>query len=76
MATAKSSDNETKSDPRGAAGSPAAEGKDPTPPSGQGGKNPKSRPDHQDIWPPNPEPSDSAKEKAKENEELDKELHG
>jgi hypothetical protein len=36
-------------------------GKAPTPPSGQGGETPKSRPDYQDMWPPNPEPSDEAK---------------
>ncbi len=34
---------------------------EPTPPSGQGGKTPKDRPDHQDMFPPNPEPSESAK---------------
>ena len=33
-----------------------------TPPSGQGGSNPKSRPDYQDQFPANPEPSDVAKE--------------
>lgn len=62
MATAKSSDAESKSEP--------------TPPSGQGGKSPKSRPDHQDIWPPNPEPSESAKAKAEEDEKQYQELHG
>ena len=40
--------------------SPANKGK-ATPPSGQGGETPKSRPDYQDQWPPNPEPSESAK---------------
>ena len=35
--------------------------KEGTPPSGQGGKTPKNRPDYQDQWPPNPEPSESAK---------------
>jgi len=33
-----------------------------TPPSGQGGAMPKSRPDYQDQFPANPEPSDVAKE--------------
>ena len=33
-----------------------------TAPSGQGGQTPKSRPDYQDMFPPNPEPSDTAKE--------------
>jgi len=33
-----------------------------TPPSGQGGQTPKSRPDYQDQFPANPEPSDTAKE--------------
>jgi hypothetical protein len=33
-----------------------------TRPSGQGGKTPKSRPDYQDMFPKNPEPSDIAKE--------------
>jgi hypothetical protein len=32
-----------------------------TPPSGQGGATPKSRPDYQDQFPANPEPSDVAK---------------
>lgn len=66
MAT-KDESKDTKSETK-----PAAEGK----PAGDGGASPKSRPDHQDIWPPNPEPSESAQAKAKENAELDKELHG
>jgi hypothetical protein len=41
-------------------GSAAAKGM-ATPPSGQGGETPKSRPDYQDGFPPNPEPSDTAK---------------
>jgi hypothetical protein len=41
-------------------GSAAAKGT-ATPPSGQGGETPKSRPDYQDQFPPNPEPSESAK---------------
>lgn len=45
-------------------------------PSGQGGATPRTTPDHQDMFPPNPEPSKWANEKAKENEERDKELHG
>jgi hypothetical protein len=32
-----------------------------TPPSGQGGASPKSRPDYQDMFPANPEPSETAK---------------
>jgi hypothetical protein len=32
-----------------------------TPPSGQGGQTPKSRPDYQDQFPANPEPSEHAK---------------
>ena len=32
-----------------------------TPPSGQGGATPKRRPDYQDQFPANPEPSESAK---------------
>jgi hypothetical protein len=32
-----------------------------TPPSGQGGQTPKRRPDYQDQFPANPEPSESAK---------------
>lgn len=32
-----------------------------TPPSGQGGETPKARPDYQDMFPPNPEPSETAK---------------
>ena len=46
-------------------GSPAREGST-TKPSGQGGATPKSRPDHQDMFPPNPEPSESAKAKGEE----------
>ena len=42
-------------------GSAAREGKI-TKPSGQGGATPKARPDHQDMFPPNPEPSAHAKE--------------
>jgi hypothetical protein len=34
------------------------EAKAPTPPSGQGGESPKSRPDYQDMWPPNPPADD------------------
>jgi hypothetical protein len=41
-------------------GSAAAKGT-ATPPSGQGGQTPKRRPDYQDQWPPNPEPSETAK---------------
>ena len=33
-----------------------------TKPSGQGGATPKSRPDHQDMFPKNPEPSAGTKE--------------
>lgn len=52
-------------------GSPAKEGHS-TPPSGQGGATPKSRPDYQDMWPANPEPSESAKAKGEENDKVDK----
>jgi len=41
-----------------------------TAPSGQGGANPKSRPDYQDQFPANPEPSDTAKEWGKKIDEL------
>ena len=51
--------------------SAAREGKI-TKPSGQGGATPKSRPDHQDMFPKNPEPSDSAKEKGEENDRIDR----
>lgn len=36
-------------------------GEAPTPPTGQGGATPKTRADYQDQFPPNPEPSESAK---------------
>jgi hypothetical protein len=49
--------------------SPAHKG-DITKPSGQGGATPKSRPDHQDMFPANPEPSASAKEKGEENDRV------
>jgi hypothetical protein len=42
-------------------GSPAHEGHI-TKPSGQGGATPKTRPDHQDMFPANPEPSEHAKD--------------
>jgi hypothetical protein len=41
-----------------------------TKPSGQGGANPKSRPDHQDMFPQNPPPSETAKAKGEENDRL------
>ena len=41
-----------------------------TPPSGQGGATPKSRPDHQDMFPANPPPSRSAEEKGREDEKV------
>lgn len=63
MATKSSSTEETSSS-------------EPTPPSGQGGKTPKSRPDHQDMWPPNPPQSEHGKAKADEDAEQEKELHG
>jgi hypothetical protein len=50
-------------------GSPAKEGKS-TPPSGQGGATPKSRPDYQDAWPANPPPSEHAKAKGEENDKI------
>jgi hypothetical protein len=57
-------------------GSAAREGK-VTGPSGQGGATPKARPDHQDMFPPNPEPSAHAKdwgerlERAEQGEDVD-----
>jgi hypothetical protein len=53
-------------------GSPAKEGKEPTPPSGQGGASPKNRPDYQDQWPANPPPSESAQAQADLNDEMRK----
>jgi hypothetical protein len=41
-----------------------------TPPSGQGGATPKSRPDYQDQFPANPEPSDTAREWGEKVDEL------
>ena len=41
-----------------------------TRPSGQGGATPKARPDHQDMFPANPPPSESAAEKGEENDRL------
>ena len=41
-----------------------------TKPSGQGGANPKSRPDHQDMFPQNPPPSETAKAKGEENDRI------
>jgi hypothetical protein len=38
-----------------------------TPPSGRGGMSPKARPDHQDMFPANPEPSEHAKKRGEEN---------
>lgn len=52
--------------------SPAATG-NTTRPSGQGGATPKSRPDYQDMFPPNPPPSESA---AAKGEELDRITRG
>ena len=48
----------------------------PDGPAGDGGATPRSDPDHQYQFPPNPEPSDSAREKAEENAKLNEELHG
>jgi len=50
-------------------GSGGAKGK-ATAPSGQGGSTPKARPDYQDMFPPNPEPSDTAKEWGEKVDEL------
>lgn len=52
-------------------GSAAREG-NITPPSGQGGAMPKARPDHQDMFPANPEPSESAAKKGEENDAVDR----
>ena len=48
-------------------GSPAREGST-TPPSGQGGASPHDGVSHQDQFPPNPEPSESAAAKGEEND--------
>lgn len=48
---------------------PARTGKT-TPPSGQGGANPHDGISYQDQFPPNPEPSESAAAKGKENDEI------
>lgn len=48
---------------------PAKSG-DVTPPSGQGGATPHDGISHQDKWPPNPAPSESAAAKGKENDEI------
>lgn len=48
-------------------GSPARTGKT-TPPSGMGGLTPKSRPDHQDMFAPNPPPSEATAKKGEDNE--------
>ena len=50
-------------------GSPAKEG-NITKPSGQGGTTPKARPDHQDMFPANPEPSEHARAKGEENDRV------
>jgi hypothetical protein len=51
--------------------SAAREGKI-TKPSGQGGATPKARPDHQDMFPKNPEPSEHAKAQAELNEKVER----
>lgn len=71
MAT-KSSDS-TKSEDTGTT---AGKYEHPSDAPDQGGKSPRTRGDHQTMWPPNPEPSASAQAKAKEDEEKEKELHG
>jgi hypothetical protein len=43
-----------------------------TPPSGQGGASPNTRPSYQDQFPPNPEPSASAAAKGEENDAVAK----
>lgn len=48
---------------------PAKTGKT-TPPSGQGGANPHDGVSYQDMWAPNPEPSESAKAKGEENDKV------
>ena len=52
-------------------GSPAREGQT-TRPSGQGGATPHDGISHQDQFPPNPEPSDSARKKGEENDRIAK----
>jgi hypothetical protein len=42
----------------------------------KGGKTPHDGSHYQDMWPPNPPPSESAQAKAEEDEAQDKELHG
>ena len=42
-----------------------------TKPSGTGGSTPKARPDHQDMFPANPEPSESAKERGELNDRIE-----
>jgi hypothetical protein len=42
----------------------------------EGGKTPHDGRHHQDLWPPNPPPSESAQAKADEDEKREKELHG
>ena len=49
--------------------SPARKGAT-TPPSGQGGATPHDGISHQDMFPPNPEPSESAKAKGEENDRI------
>lgn len=48
---------------------PAKTGK-VTPPSGQGGATPHAGDSYQDLFSPNPEPSESAAAKGKENDEI------
>src|SRR5262245_38792566 len=47
-----------------------AKGGSATPPSGQGGITPHDGISYQDKWPPNPEPSESAKAKGEENDRV------
>lgn len=49
--------------------SPAAKG-ETTPPSGAGGASPHDGISHQDYFPPNPPPSESAAEKGRENDRV------
>ena len=48
----------------------------PDGPAGDGGVTPRTTPDHQYQFPPNPPPSDSAQAKVEENKVVEEGLHG
>ena len=48
----------------------------PDGPAGDGGMTPRTTPDHQYQFPPNPPPSESAQAKVEENKEVEEGLHG